>query len=72
MIRTSVRSSELKSIGYSPKERILEVEFNSGGVYQYDFVPFEIHNALMSAQSHGKYFNGHIKGKYHSRKIFNR
>lgn len=72
MIRIPVRSSELKSVGYSPKERILEVEFHSGGVYQYDFVPFEINNALMSASSKGRYYNSHIKGKYHSRKISSR
>jgi len=42
----------------------LEVEFHSGGVYQYFDVPQSIYDALMHASSHGSYFHRHIKDQY--------
>ncbi len=35
MDRTSVTSSNIRSIGYDPRSKILEVEFTSGDIYQY-------------------------------------
>ena len=61
MDRKTVDSSELASIGYDPVSRVLEVEFTTGGVYQYRGVPADVHSALMSAASHGKYFNQYVK-----------
>ena len=39
MIRKSVTSSDIRSIGYDDETRILEIEFHSGGIYQYYSVP---------------------------------
>jgi hypothetical protein len=39
MERHSVTSSNVKSIGYDASSSTLEVEFNSGGIYQYYSVP---------------------------------
>ncbi len=64
MIRKSVSSSNLHSVGYDPESQTLEIEFNNGGIYQYYYVPESVHNELMSASSHGKYFHRHIKNKY--------
>ena len=47
MDREKVRSSNLKSVGYNPSNSILEVEFQSGRIYHYLKVPFEIYDALM-------------------------
>ena len=41
----------------------LEVEFNSGAVYQYQGVPQSENDALMSAGSKGTYFNANIKSR---------
>ena len=38
MIRNDVISSNLKSIGYDSASCILEIEFHSGGIYQYSQV----------------------------------
>lgn len=64
MDRTPVSSSNLSSVGYDEKERILEIEFNDGGVYQYYNVPPRIHSELMNASSHGKYFHRKIKEEF--------
>lgn len=67
MQRTPVSSSNIASIGY--ESRTLEIEFHSGGIYQYDGVPESIHRGIMSAPSHGQYFHQHIKDVYPYRKI---
>lgn len=69
MNRQHVSSSNIRSIGYDSKFQTLEIEFHSGGIYQYFNVPESVYNALMSAQSHGSYFHRHIKDEYQWTKI---
>jgi hypothetical protein len=64
MFRQSVSSSNLRSVGYDSIQMILEIEFNSGGVYQYFGVPESVYRGLMSASSHGEYFHAYIKDVY--------
>ncbi len=61
MKRKSVDSSNIASIGYDEHSQTLEIEFNSGRIYQYFNVPSSEYNALMNASSHGTYFNQNIK-----------
>ena len=69
MKREPVDSSNLASVGYDAKKKILEIEFNHGGVYQYFDVPKDVFDELMDADSHGKYFVHNIKGEYEYVKI---
>jgi hypothetical protein len=69
MNRQPVSSSNLRSVGYDPAAHVLEIEFHSGGIYQYTGVPASIHTALMQAGSKGSYFHDHIKDRYSTRKI---
>ncbi|WP_300579095.1 KTSC domain-containing protein [Phenylobacterium sp.] len=69
MERQSVKSSNLKSIGYDAADETLEVEFKNGTVYHYYNVPHSIHESLMSATSHGSYLNDHVKNRYKYRRI---
>ena len=64
MKRISVDSSNLASVGYNAKKKILEVEFNHGGVYQYFNVSKKVYNELMDADSHGRYFVNNIRDCY--------
>lgn len=64
MQRESVYSSNLRSVGYDPDERVLEVEFHSGSVYRYAHVPKALYAGLMAARSAGAYFTDHIKDRY--------
>lgn len=70
MNRIPVSSSNLASVGYDAENMVLEVEFHSGGIYQYFNVPASKYEALMKANSHGTYFDVHIKkGGYRYREI---
>jgi hypothetical protein len=62
-----VESSNIAAIGYSPDERELRVKFKSGSIYSHFDVPPEKHSALMSAESHGKYYIANIRGVYAGR-----
>lgn len=68
MKRDGVVSSNIKSIGYDPLRKKLEVEFNSGSVYRYKDVPKSVYNEFMSADSKGRYLNQNIKYNYKYRK----
>lgn len=69
MQRIPVSSSDLHSVGYDPITCILEIEFHSGGIYQYSKVPESMHKGLMRASSQGKYFHAYIKDFYPYRKV---
>lgn len=69
MIRQPVSSSNIRSIGYDEGSQTLEVEFNSGGVYEYLGVPADEYDALMNAPSAGSYLHARIKDKYPHRKL---
>lgn len=64
MIRQHVISSDLVAVGYDADKQVLEIEFLDGSVYQYSHVPMSIHQGLMAASSHGRYFHAHIRGRY--------
>ena len=64
MNRTPVDSSNLRSVGYDSATQTLEIEFHSGDTYQYHGVPQQIHEQLMAASSHGRYFAAHIKNVF--------
>jgi hypothetical protein len=64
MQRTPVDSSMMASVGYDAVSHTLEIEFQSGRVYQYSDVPRRIHHDLMQADSHGCYFNEWIRDEY--------
>lgn len=59
-----VDSTALRVVGYDPASQVLEIEFSSGGVYQYFDVPETIYAELMDAPSHGQYFQSHIRDVY--------
>lgn len=69
MNRIPVSSSNIASVGYDPNTQTLEVEFNSGSIYQYFDVAQTIYEALISAESVGKFLNAQIKGYYRYAKV---
>jgi len=64
MIRKPVKSSNIISMGYDEKEKILEVEFIKGGVYKYYNVPKKIYEQALKAPSIGKFIWSDIRGRY--------
>ena len=64
MKRENVQSSMIASIGYEADTSILEVEFNSGAIWQYYDVPESIYYDMTNSGSLGKFFHSNIKGHY--------
>jgi hypothetical protein len=65
MQRTPVESSQITSIGYDPKTRILEIQFKRNlAIYSYSGVPQAEYDALRTAGSVGRHFNAFIKDRY--------
>lgn len=62
-----VQSSMLSHIAYDPAVQVLGVRFNkSNFVHHFVDVPPDVAAAVFNAESIGKAFNEHIRGKYHS------
>ena len=64
MLKQSVVSTNLMSVGYDERTQTLEVEFLNGRVYQYYDVPSHMHEQLMQAPSKGQFFNTYIRNSY--------
>ncbi|MEH2164571.1 MAG: KTSC domain-containing protein [Nostoc sp.] len=59
-----VSSSMAIAVGYDRDEQILQVEFQSGSVYQYLGVEEDTWEDLHTSNSVGSFFNQEIKGRY--------
>lgn len=69
MERTPVESKALVSVGYDADQRVLELEFPKGKVYQYDDVPPELHAWLMRTQDKLSMFRNKIEGRFEFRRV---
>lgn len=62
-----VKSSQIQAIGYDAAQQLLRVQFHpkkdekEGVMYEYSRVTPEIHQALMSAESLGRFFGTVIR-----------
>jgi hypothetical protein len=61
MRRESVESSVLTSVGYDLDGQVLELEFVGGAIYRYFGVSVDLYTGLMTAESHGSFFDAHIR-----------
>lgn len=64
MEREFVESTMIRSLGFDSSSSTLEVEFNSGAVWQYFDVPESLYYDMKSSGSCGKFFNANVKGQY--------
>jgi hypothetical protein len=64
-----VESSMLVAAGYDPQTRTLEVIFKEGGRYRYREVPQSEYEALLQAQSKGRYMQSYIIGHFPYEKL---
>lgn len=69
MNRLSLDSSTIKGVGYDATSSTLEIEFQNGDIRQYDAVPLQVFQKLLSAASHGGFFISHIKHQYNYKKV---
>ncbi len=62
--RRQVTSTSIAGVGYHAKLRVLEIEFHSGAIYRYVAVPPGVFEALMKADSKGRYFTQQIRNRF--------
>jgi len=60
----------IAGLGYERDISTMEVEFRSGRVYQYFMIPAAVFEALLHAESVGRYFNSEIRNRYPNREVF--
>ncbi len=60
----------MTSVGYDAEQRILEIQFKSGGaIRQFYDVPQEVFDDLMASDSQGDFFNMAIHGKFEEKRV---
>lgn len=70
MEMTAVENSkQIAAIGYDSAAKILQVQFHSGGVYQYEDVPADMADAFAKSDSKGRFLSTHIKDRHPYRKV---
>lgn len=68
MVRRPVESTMAKSIGYDVDSSTLEIEFQSGEIWQYYEVPEQLFYEMKSV-SIGKFFQIKVKNQYREKRI---
>ena len=69
MQRINVVSTDIRSVGYDFTTATLEIEFLSGGIYQYFNVPEATYKRLVSYPHPGKYFHRFVQPFYRCTRI---
>ena len=62
----NLNSSNIKRIGYDAELHLMTVEFHRRdgvAIYSYPDTSLKIFEGMLTAESPGKYFNEHIRGK---------
>ncbi|NEO26005.1 MAG: KTSC domain-containing protein [Kamptonema sp. SIO4C4] len=62
-------SSCTSALAYDPQEKLLEIEFTNGSVYQYEGVEPETWNRFRQSKSPGRFYNRAIKGSYEGKRV---
>ncbi|ADE57058.1 KTSC domain-containing protein [Aminobacterium colombiense] len=69
MDRQNVNSSIIRSIGYDANNSTLEIEFNSGPVWQYFDFPESLWLEFEASESKGHFFRLKIKNQYSESRV---
>jgi hypothetical protein len=69
MERKRLNASNLRSAGYDPRNRVLEIEFSNGGITQYSGVSEEVYRRLMNAPTPGSYFRDEIEENFSAKRV---
>ena len=67
--RQLVRSTSVREAGYDMATQTLDLRFSGGGVYRYDAVPQAVYEALIGADSPGRFVNDQIRGRFRCHRI---
>jgi hypothetical protein len=59
-----IASEAIAEIDYRPTSSTLLVRFVDGNWYTYFGVPARVHAAFVAAESHGRFFQQNVRGRY--------
>jgi hypothetical protein len=60
-----IRSTAIRAVGYEPTTQRMKIAFVEGHTYDFCRVPEHIFTGLLRSGSKGRYYNDHIKDRYH-------
>lgn len=60
----SVNSELINRVAYDSSNSELSIDLRNRGIYVYHNVPQSVFNGLMSAPSHGRFFNENIRDSF--------
>jgi KTSC domain len=63
MPRETIDSSAIVAVEYGAGQW-LDIELTNGRIYRYFDVPRDVYEALMAAESKGRFYNDHIRDEY--------
>ena len=69
MINVDIQSSNLTNASYDTESSTLTVTFKTGGIYEYEKVPWDVFAKLRVSESQGKFFNNNIAKVYSYKKL---
>lgn len=69
MERKRINASNIRGVGYDARNRMLEIEFRNGSIYQYSGVSEEVHRRLVNAPSPGSYFSDNIEENFSAKRM---
>jgi hypothetical protein len=69
MERKKLNSSNIRSAGYDPRNRVLEIEFSDGRIIQYSGVSEEVHRRFVNTPSPSSYFHDNIEESFTAKRI---
>ena len=56
-------------MGYDTDTKILEIEFQTGLVYQYAGVPPKVYSDFIHSEEMGKYFSEKVRPKFQTKQV---
>lgn len=69
MERTNIDTRLIKSMGYDKEKKIMEVEFTSDMIYQYNNFPEELYEEIVNHKSIDKFFKLNVVNRYHYNRL---
>ena len=60
----TIASSVIAAVQYDAASEHLDIELKTGRAYRYLDVPAAVHQAFMTAESMGRFYNDHIRDVY--------
>jgi hypothetical protein len=69
MERKRISASNIRSVGFDSRSRVLEIEFSDGSIIQYSGVSDEVHRRFVNSPSPGSYYRDQIEESFTAKRI---